>query len=254
MTSRPPLTLVPPPDTAPPGDTVTRLDTGAARASGTTRYVGPDVVRAVALIGVVVMNYHGYLILRGGRNDRATSGDASSTRGPGRCRRASPPRSCSWPASASPCSPTARLAQPATAAAVAAKRWTLLRRGLALYAFGLMFNEIWNGTILPYYGAMFVVSAAIFTLATPWIVDDRHRRRTRRRRDRVVGDRAGVRRPPHVVADDRRRRVRRVGWCSTCSSTAPIRCCRGSPSSAPASSSADRCARRGGDRSPSCSA
>ena len=30
--------------------------------------------------------------------------------------------------------------------------------------------------------------------------DDRHRRRTRRRRDRVVGDRAGVRRPSHIVA------------------------------------------------------
>ena len=28
------------------------------------RLAGPDVVRAVALIGVVVMNYHGYLILR----------------------------------------------------------------------------------------------------------------------------------------------------------------------------------------------
>ena len=29
------------------------------------RVVGPDVVRAIALIGVVVMNYHGYLIFRG---------------------------------------------------------------------------------------------------------------------------------------------------------------------------------------------
>jgi hypothetical protein len=30
------------------------------------RLVGPDVVRAVALIGVCVMNYHGYLINQGG--------------------------------------------------------------------------------------------------------------------------------------------------------------------------------------------
>ena len=29
------------------------------------RLPGPDVVRAVALIGVVVMNYHGYLMFRG---------------------------------------------------------------------------------------------------------------------------------------------------------------------------------------------
>ena len=72
MTSRPPLTLVPPPDTAPPGDTVTRLDIGAAERPARTRYVGPDVVRALALIGVVVMNYHGYLILLGGRNDHST--------------------------------------------------------------------------------------------------------------------------------------------------------------------------------------
>ena len=36
------------------------------------RLPGPDVVRAVALIGVVVMNFHGYLILRGGdRGDGA---------------------------------------------------------------------------------------------------------------------------------------------------------------------------------------
>jgi len=36
-----------------------------ARPSTTpaARLVGPDVVRAVALIGVVVMNYHGYLLL-----------------------------------------------------------------------------------------------------------------------------------------------------------------------------------------------
>ena len=51
------------------------------------RLPGPDVVRAVALIGVVVMNFHGYLILRGDargtRHDRPvlrsvdrTAGDA----------------------------------------------------------------------------------------------------------------------------------------------------------------------------------
>ena len=33
------------------------------------RSPGPDVVRAVAILGVVVMNYHGYLIHRGGRRD-----------------------------------------------------------------------------------------------------------------------------------------------------------------------------------------
>ncbi len=40
--------------------TTTFVDTAPA-----SRLPGPDVVRAVALIGVVAMNYHGYLILRG---------------------------------------------------------------------------------------------------------------------------------------------------------------------------------------------
>ena len=43
-----------------------------AACTATDRLPGPDVVRAVALIGVVVMNFHGYLILRGGdRGDGA---------------------------------------------------------------------------------------------------------------------------------------------------------------------------------------
>ena len=33
------------------------------------RRPGPDVVRALAMAGVVMMNYHGYLILRGARRD-----------------------------------------------------------------------------------------------------------------------------------------------------------------------------------------
>ena len=170
MTSRPPLTLVPPPDTAPPGDTVTRLDMGVAERPARTRYVGPDVVRALALIGVVVMNYHGYLILLGGRNDHSTMWGRFFDPWTG-------PLSTRFAATfvlvagvgVTLLTNGVRLAQPRDRAAVASKRWTLLRRGLALYAFGLMFNEIWDGTILPYYGAMFAVSAAIFTLATPWI-------------------------------------------------------------------------------------
>ena len=33
------------------------------------RNPGPDVVRALAILGVVVMNYHGYLINRGAQRD-----------------------------------------------------------------------------------------------------------------------------------------------------------------------------------------
>ena len=48
------------------GPDARRRRDGPPRRSG--RLPGPDVVRAVALIGVVVMNFHGYLILRGGRS------------------------------------------------------------------------------------------------------------------------------------------------------------------------------------------
>ena len=41
-----------------------------------------------------------------------------------------------------------------------------MRRGLLLYGFGLIFYEIWAGSILPYYGGMFIVAAFLFTLPT----------------------------------------------------------------------------------------
>src|SRR5690606_21327569 len=46
---------------------------GAARAGKFghgQRLVGPDAVRGLALIGVVVMNYHGYLIIAGGERSK----------------------------------------------------------------------------------------------------------------------------------------------------------------------------------------
>ena len=77
MSIQPPLTWAPA-DVAghAPGPVV--AERGAASEPAVTaptrrRFVGPDVVpRRVALIGVVVMNYHGYFILDGGRNDHST--------------------------------------------------------------------------------------------------------------------------------------------------------------------------------------
>ena len=37
----------------------------------------------------------------------------------------------------------------------------LVRRGLLLYGGGLLFDTIWDGTILPYYGVMFVLAALL---------------------------------------------------------------------------------------------
>ena len=69
----------------------------------TRRRPGPDVVRAVALIGVVVMNYHGYLDPARWAPRRRTGPTTCSIHGPARSRRGSRPRSCSSPASASRC-------------------------------------------------------------------------------------------------------------------------------------------------------
>ena len=49
-------------------------------------------------------------------------------------------------------------------------RWTLVRRGLALYAFGYVLDWIWEGTILFYYGAFFLAAAVLFGLSTRWLV------------------------------------------------------------------------------------
>ncbi|HSP27475.1 MAG TPA: DUF418 domain-containing protein, partial [Ilumatobacteraceae bacterium] len=49
-------------------------------------------------------------------------------------------------------------------------RWRLIRRGVLLYVVGLLLDQIWQGTIIVYYGAMFVLAAGIFTWRSRWIV------------------------------------------------------------------------------------
>ena len=225
----------------------------AVTAPTRRRFVGPDVVRAVALIGVVVMNYHGYFILDGGHNDHSTlwgrffdpwtRAALHPLRRDVRARR----RRRRHLADDTACASNDRRRRGRRA-----KRWTLVRRGLALYAFGLMFDSIWAGTILPYYGVMFVVAAAIFTLATPWIA-------AIGAASALAGAGIGGGESSVRSTDTRRRgctRRRAVparAACSTCSSTAPIRCCRGWRSSAPGSCSGGRCVHRCGSRSPSSS-
>jgi uncharacterized protein len=157
--------LPPPPPSAVPVARPT-----ARQVAERVRLVGPDVVRAVALIGVCVMNYHGYLINQGGElADNFWGRFFHPWEGPLSTRFAA-----TFVLTAGV--GVTLLTRRATAnrqvdpAAVAAKRWTLIRRGLALYGFGLIFYEIWRGSILPYYGVMFVIAAFIFTLATPWLV------------------------------------------------------------------------------------
>ncbi len=146
--------------------TTTFVDTAPS-----SRLRGPDVVRAVALIGVAAMNYHGYLLLR--------SFDAGAGRledgwldelfdpwsGPLSTRFAA---TFVLVAGVGVTLLTRRsIGNPAR---VAEMRWRLIRRGVLLYALGLFLDEIWAGTIILYYGIMFVLAAGIFTWRSRWII------------------------------------------------------------------------------------
>ena len=142
---------------------VAPADPVAAAETARRRMPGPDVVRAVALIGVALMNYHGYLILRGGARDRDSLFDPWV--GPLATRFAA---TFVLTAGVGVTLLTRRAADDPGAAA--ARRWTLVRRGLVLYGFGLVFDMIWPGTILPFYGAMFVVAALLWSRPTAVVV------------------------------------------------------------------------------------
>ena len=153
------------------------------------RLPGPDVVRAVALIGVVVMNFHGYLhpARRHGRGDDALDRFFDPWTGPLSTRFAA---TFVLVAGVGVTLLPAGRRRPGRRPR--AERWTLVRRGLVLYGGGLLFDTIWPGTILPYYGALFVVAAALFTLAHAVGRRGRDRRRARRRRrSRGGGSSAG---------------------------------------------------------------
>jgi uncharacterized protein len=130
------------------------------------RRPGPDVVRAVAMAGVVVMNYHGYLVLRGARRTGGPLYELFDPWvGPLSTRFAA---TFVLTAGVGVTLMTAGSVDDPTRTAL--MRWRLVRRGLVLYAGGLLFDMIWNGTILPYYGAMFVLAAALFTIRSRWLV------------------------------------------------------------------------------------
>jgi len=140
------------------------------------RLPGPDVVRAVALIGVVVMNYHGYLMFRRERSgfaDSALDRFFDPFEGPLSTRFAS---TFVLTAGVGITLLTRRVVAdraagvPGAPSAVTEMRWRLVRRGLALYVLGQLLDVIWPGTIIVYYGAMFVIASLLFTLATRWIV------------------------------------------------------------------------------------
>ena len=136
--------------------------------TGAPRLPGLDVTRAVALIGVVVMNYHGYL---NGGDDGIDRSYAERVFDP-----AVGPLSTRFAATFVLVAGmgitllTNRSRASGDRAAIRDDRWRLVRRGVLLYAVGLLIEWIWHGTILFFYGAFFVVGALLFTLAIRWLV------------------------------------------------------------------------------------
>jgi uncharacterized membrane protein YeiB len=135
----------------------------------------------VALIGVVVMNYHGYLIGRGGDPGTGWAADLFDPwSGPLSTRFAATFVLVAGVGVAlmSRRVNAARIGgagladggEPGVRQATVAMRWRLARRGLLLYVVGLWIDVIWPGTILVYYGALFVIAAVIVTWRTRWIV------------------------------------------------------------------------------------
>lgn len=138
--------------------------------SATTRDSTIDVARAVAMIGVVVLNYHAYL-----------NGDSAWA----------PIYPSQWERFFNPGTGALTTRFAAVFVLVAGvgvslltrtsrstndqlllrqDRLRLLRRGVLLYSFGCVVQWIWPGTILFYYGAFFILAAFIFSVSTQRIL------------------------------------------------------------------------------------
>ncbi|MDJ0770385.1 MAG: DUF418 domain-containing protein [Ilumatobacter sp.] len=130
------------------------------------RKPGPDVVRALAMAGVVMMNYHGYLILRGAQRDGGAIYDFFDPwTGPLATRFAA-----TFVLTAGVGVTLMTASSVGDPRRTTEMRWRLVRRGILLYAGGMLFDFIWSGTILPFYGAMFVLAAVLFTLRARWLL------------------------------------------------------------------------------------
>lgn len=130
------------------------------------RRPGPDVVRALAMAGVVVMNYHGYLVIQGAQRDGGAVYDLFDPwTGPLSTRFAA-----TFVLTAGVGVTLMTRSSIGDPDRTRVMRWRLVRRGLLLYAFGLLFDTIWAGSILPYYGAMFVLAALMFTWRARWVL------------------------------------------------------------------------------------
>lgn len=116
------------------------------------------MVRAVALLGIVVLNYYGFLMQAGAPREPGALGALFDPYlGP----MAFPPAATFVVVAGAGASlMTASL----TGAALRRSRVVLVRRGALLFAVGWVVDLAWRGTILPYFGAMFALAALLVVL------------------------------------------------------------------------------------------
>lgn len=133
------------------------------------RVIDLDVARAIGLIGVCVMNYHGYLINDGANYPPRTFMERifDPWQGPLSTRFAV---TFVTVAGMGIALLTRRSREAGDRVAISADRWKLTRRGVLLFTFGYFLDWVWPGTILFYYGAFFIVGALLFTLRSRWLV------------------------------------------------------------------------------------
>ena len=118
--------------------------------SGMVRIESIDAVRSIALLGIIILNYHGYL-------NRSRAIGANEPNFFVRIMDA-------WNGVLAP-SPVIFVVVSGIGCALLSSanfdRVVLVRRGLFLFTIGSMFEWVWNGTILPYFGVYFLLAAII---------------------------------------------------------------------------------------------
>jgi len=142
-------------------DGLTLSRSSGLTSDGRPRHTWPDVIRALALSGVVAMNFHTYLNGSGASSPIAASVWErlfNPNTGPLSTRFAAVFVCVAGIAIA--------LMERSWGGATRALSARLLRRGFVLYAAGFALEWIWPGTIIFYYGAYFMLAALLIHLTS----------------------------------------------------------------------------------------